>query len=67
MMLQDIDLERGVGQREPMDRTKVMSFSAYLDDWLSCQEDRSAASANDNRERPDRKVSGIDWVNDPPF
>ncbi|WP_038378648.1 helix-turn-helix domain-containing protein [Bradyrhizobium elkanii] len=67
MMLQDIDLERGVDQREPVDRTKVMSFSAYLDDWLSCQEDQPAASANDNCQRPARKVSGIDWVNDPPF
>ncbi|MCW2358853.1 MULTISPECIES: helix-turn-helix domain-containing protein [Bradyrhizobium] len=76
MMLQDIDLERGVHQVEPFDRTKVMSFSWYLDDWLSCRKDQPAASAepdneqsaaNDNHEWPEHKVSGIDWENDPPF
>ncbi|GEC59553.1 hypothetical protein ABIF38_000299 [Bradyrhizobium japonicum] len=65
MMLQDIDLERGVDQREPVDRTKVMSFSEYLDDWLSCQADQPARSAP--HERPEPKVGGIDWANDPPF
>lgn len=65
VMLQDIDLERGVDQREPVDRTKVMSFSEYLDDWLSCQANQPARSAP--RERPEHKVSEIDWANDPPF
>lgn len=45
------------------DYRKTVKLSAFLAQrkW----EDQGAA--NDNRQAPERKVSGIDWENDPPF